>query len=126
MMITNLTRYQRIAPLYDLLDLPFERRRYSALRPLLFQNLSGKLLDAGIGTGQNCAYYPQDVEVAGIDTSPAMLERARRRCPTVAAEGAALSDGRYRTPLCNGNFRFGGCKFPVLRFARRSTSAGTE
>ena len=47
----NLARYERIAPFYDLLDLPFERRRYHALRPILFQNLQGRLLDAGIGTG---------------------------------------------------------------------------
>ena len=35
-MTTNLARYQRIAPFYDLLDFPFERRRYRALRPLMF------------------------------------------------------------------------------------------
>jgi ubiquinone/menaquinone biosynthesis C-methylase UbiE len=86
-MTTNLARYERIAPLYDLLDLPFERRRYSALRPLLFQNLGGRLLDAGIGTGRNCAYYPAGADVSGIDSSPAMLARARRRCPTVAEAG---------------------------------------
>lgn len=86
-MTSNLERYQRIAPFYDFLDLPFERRRYSALRPLLFEGLDGRLLDAGIGTGRNCAYYPPGTEVSGIDTSPAMLERARRRCPTVAGAG---------------------------------------
>ena len=32
-MLSNVERYQRIAPVYDLLDLPFERRRYQALRP---------------------------------------------------------------------------------------------
>jgi ubiquinone/menaquinone biosynthesis C-methylase UbiE len=83
----NLARYQRIAPFYDLLDLPFERRRYQALRPLMFENLGGQLLDAGIGTGRNCAFYPPDATVSGIDTSPAMLARAYRRCPTVAAGG---------------------------------------
>jgi len=86
-MMSNFDRYQRIAPLYDLLDLLFERRRYRALRPLMFQNLGGKLLDAGIGTGRNCAYYPPDAVVSGIDASPAMLARAHRRCPTVAAGG---------------------------------------
>jgi len=86
-MISNFDRYQRIAPLYDLLDLPFERRRYQALRPMMFQNLGGRLLDAGIGTGRNCAFYPPDAIVSGIDTSPAMLQRAHRRCPTVAAGG---------------------------------------
>ena len=47
-MMSNVDRYQRIAPFYDLLDLPFERKRYQALRPLMFQNLGGQLLDAGI------------------------------------------------------------------------------
>ncbi len=84
---SNLARYQRIAPLYDILDWPFERRRYRALRPLMFENLGGRLLDAGIGTGRNCAFYPPGAIVAGIDTSPAMLLRAHRRCPTVAAAG---------------------------------------
>ena len=86
-MTTNLARYERIAPLYDLLDLPFERNRYRALRPLLFRDLGGRLLDAGIGTGRNCPYYPPGAEVSGIDTSPAMLARARHRCSTLAETG---------------------------------------
>ena len=86
-MTANLARYERIAPFYDLLDLPFERRRYHALRPILFQNLKGRLLDAGIGTGRNCAFYPPETIVSGIDTSPAMLARARRRCPNLSAGG---------------------------------------
>jgi ubiquinone/menaquinone biosynthesis C-methylase UbiE len=84
---TNMERYQRIAPLYDLLDLPFERRRYRALRPLLFRGMEGRLLDAGIGTGRNCEFYPPASIVSGIDISPAMLARARERCPTLAAGG---------------------------------------
>lgn len=83
----TLDPYRRIAPLYDALDLPFERWRYRALRPMLFEGLGGRLLDAGIGTGRNCAFYPMGAEVSGIDTSRAMLARARRRCPTVAAAG---------------------------------------
>jgi ubiquinone/menaquinone biosynthesis C-methylase UbiE len=86
-MTQNLQKYQRIAPFYDLLDLPFERSRYSTLRPLLFRDMAGQLLDAGIGTGRNCAYYPPTAIVSGIDISPAMLERARVRCPTLAQGG---------------------------------------
>jgi ubiquinone/menaquinone biosynthesis C-methylase UbiE len=85
--MNHVARYQRIAPLYDLLDLPFERWRYRPLRPLLFRGLKGQLLDAGIGTGRNCAFYPAEATVSGIDTSPAMLERARPRCPNLAAGG---------------------------------------
>lgn len=84
-MTTNVERYQRIAPVYDLLDLPFETRRYRALRPLLFDGMAGHLLDAGIGTGRNCEFYPPAAVVSGIDTSTAMLARARERCPTLAA-----------------------------------------
>jgi ubiquinone/menaquinone biosynthesis C-methylase UbiE len=72
-------RYQRIAPLYDLLDLPFEYRRYRKLRPLLFAGMSGLILDAGVGTGRNLPFYPSGAKVTGIDLSAAMLARARQR-----------------------------------------------
>ena len=71
--------YDRIARLYDVLDLPFERSRYAPLRRVLFNGLSGAVLDAGVGTGRNIPYYPPGSTVVGIDISPAMLERARRR-----------------------------------------------
>jgi ubiquinone/menaquinone biosynthesis C-methylase UbiE len=83
----NLARYQRIAPFYDLLDWPFERLRYRALRPLLFRGMSGHLLDAGVGTGRNCEFYPPGAIVSGIDLSPAMLSLAHGRCRTVADGG---------------------------------------
>ena len=79
-MISNLDRYERIAPYHDLIDLPFEWRRYRALRPLLFRGLSGRLLEAGVGTGRNFPFYPMGVSsVVGIDLSPRMLARAERR-----------------------------------------------
>ncbi len=72
-------RYRRIAPFYDLLDFPFEFHRYRSLRPLLFEGLSGRLLDAGVGTGRNLPFYPAGSSVVGIDISLAMLARAERR-----------------------------------------------
>jgi hypothetical protein len=77
----NLARYERIAPFYDLFDLAFERHRYHALRPLLFQNLKGRLLDAGIGTGRNCAFYPPGTIVSGRSewAGPAQQAKAERR-----------------------------------------------
>ncbi len=72
-------RYDRVAPFYDLLDLPFEVGRYRALRPQLFRDLSGTLLDAGVGSGRNVPFYPDGSHVTGIDLSPAMLARARKR-----------------------------------------------
>ncbi len=84
-MASNLGRYQRIAPLYDLLDLPFEYGRYQRIRPQLFEGLAGRILDAGIGTGRNMKFYPTGARVTGIDFSPAMLARAERRARRSAA-----------------------------------------
>jgi len=78
-MVTLLQRYQRIARFYDLLDYPFEHGRYQTIRPLLFEGLSGRVLDAGVGTGRNIPFYPPGAEVVGIDQSPAMLARAEHR-----------------------------------------------
>ena len=85
-MLSTFERYQRIARVYDVLDLPFEYGRYRRIRRLLFQGLSGRLLDAGVGTGRNFPFYPPGSTVVGIDISPAMLARAERRRKSVAAE----------------------------------------
>lgn len=109
----NLRRYQRIAPVYDLLDLPFELRRYRALRPLLFEGLGGRLLDAGVGTGRNFPFYPMGARVVGIDLSLAMLARARRRLPeaTAAVELAQMDIASLAFPddsfdACVASFLF--------------------
>ena len=85
MALSNFDRYQRIAWAYDFLDLPFEYSRYRKIRPQLFRGLSGRILDAGVGTGRNFPFYPAGSEVVGIDLSPAMLAHAERRRPTAAA-----------------------------------------
>jgi ubiquinone/menaquinone biosynthesis C-methylase UbiE len=71
--------YNRIAWLYDILDLPFEYGRYRRLRRILFDGVQGTLLDAGVGTGRNFPFYPGNSKVVGIDLSPAMLELASHR-----------------------------------------------
>ena len=83
---STLNRYQRIAPVYDLLDFPFAYGRYRKIRPLLFAGLSGLILDAGVGTGRNFPFYPRESKIVGIDLSPAMLARATRRRPSAVAE----------------------------------------
>ena len=85
-MLSTFERYQRIAAVYDVLDLPFEYGRYRQIRRLLFHELAGRLLDAGVGTGRNFPFYPSGSAVVGIDVSPAMLARAERRRKSAAAE----------------------------------------
>lgn len=78
-------RYQRIARWYDLLDLPFEYGRYRHIRPLMFEGLSGRILEAGVGTGRNFPFYPPGAQITGIDISEAMLARAGTRLAQAAA-----------------------------------------
>lgn len=77
--------YHRLAWAYDLLQFPREVRRYRKIRPQLFRGLSGRILEAAVGTGRNFPFYPPGSQVVGIDLSPAMLARAQRRRATAAA-----------------------------------------
>jgi len=100
----NFARYQRIAPFYDVLDLPFEFGRYRKIRPQLFAGLSGLILDAGVGTGRNFPFYPPGARIVGIDLSPAMLARAARRLPLAAAEVELRQMDVTRIDLPDGHF----------------------
>lgn len=76
-------RYDRVAWRYDFLELPMERMFFSKLRGELLAGVSGRVLEVGIGTGKNLPYYPEEVELTGIDISPKMLERAERRAEAI-------------------------------------------
>jgi ubiquinone/menaquinone biosynthesis C-methylase UbiE len=97
-------RYRRIAPVYDLLELPFEYPRYKPLRRMLFAGLSGRILDAGVGTGRNFPFYPPDSKVTGIDTSPEMLARAERRGARLGARVELLERDVRATGFPDGSF----------------------
>jgi ubiquinone/menaquinone biosynthesis C-methylase UbiE len=71
-------RYSRVAPLYDLLDSPFEPI-YARGRRMIGESSQGLTLEVGAGTGKNFAYYPPAARVVALDLSWAMLSRARRR-----------------------------------------------
>jgi ubiquinone/menaquinone biosynthesis C-methylase UbiE len=97
-------KYQRIARLYDLLDLPFERGRYRPLRPHLFEGIGGRILDAGVGTGRNIPFYPPGSTVIGIDQSPAMLKRAARRLADVGGDVELREADVRETGLADDSF----------------------
>ena len=78
--------YDRVAPIYDLYSGPMELLGGSRRRRRLLGRATGDVLEAGIGTGLNLAHYPRGVRVTGIDVSPRMLARARRRAQEVDLE----------------------------------------
>lgn len=83
-------KYNRNARFYDLVELPMEKLLFSKWRKKYFSPLEGKILDVGIGTGNNIGYYGDHVEVIGIDFSKKMLERAKRKLTESGKNNIAL------------------------------------
>lgn len=71
--------YDRIAAIYDLYTAPMDAFGGRRARRRLFGRARGHVLELGIGTGLNLPSYPPGTDVTGIDISPRMLARARRR-----------------------------------------------
>jgi ubiquinone/menaquinone biosynthesis C-methylase UbiE len=73
-------RYDRLAFAYDTMEAPLERFRFAGWRQRLRNRITGPTaLEVGVGTGKNFSYYPSGVQVVGVDLSPRMLMRARRK-----------------------------------------------
>lgn len=73
-------RYNRIAPVYDLLEGFIERAAFGAWRRRLWEQVPrARILEVGVGTGKNMPYYPPRAGVTAVDLSERMLDRARRR-----------------------------------------------
>jgi ubiquinone/menaquinone biosynthesis C-methylase UbiE len=68
-------RYDRTSIFYDWMD----RMISPELRKKALSQASGKVLEVGVGTGNNFPYYPPGCEVTAIDFSPGMLARARKK-----------------------------------------------
>ncbi len=86
-------RYNRIAPIYDLVE-TLSEGRFRPWREKLLSSVQGQILEIGVGTGKNLPYYPRGANVTGIDLSDQMLARAQKRAgrlglPVALAEGDA-------------------------------------
>ena len=72
-------KYNRNALIYDAMD----RMIRDAWRAKVVSQAAGRVLEVGVGTGNNLPFYDPAVtrEMVGIDFSPGMLGRAqRKRC----------------------------------------------
>jgi ubiquinone/menaquinone biosynthesis C-methylase UbiE len=80
---TNITkrRYDRIARFYDLMETVMERLLFRTWRNLVWQAVisATEILEIGVGTGKNMAYYPKNSKITAIDLSDRMLALARKR-----------------------------------------------
>lgn len=79
-------RYNRISGIYDVMDKMIkEEWRFNFL-----SDVSGKVLEVGIGTGANLYYYPNKIQsLTGIDFSKGMLKHAKEK----------VSKGNFTFPI---------------------------
>jgi phosphatidylethanolamine/phosphatidyl-N-methylethanolamine N-methyltransferase len=72
-------RYDRIAPVFDLLEAPMEGLFFKPWRERLWEKVSGHhILEVGVGTGKNFDYYPKDARITAVDFSQKMLDQAEQ------------------------------------------------
>jgi len=85
--IQSKTRYNRIAPFYDLMESLLERFAYRRWRERLRSRIGeNRVLEVGVGTGKNLPHYPDGVRVTAVDLTDGMLERAPQRVPRASTE----------------------------------------
>lgn len=72
-------KYDRNAKYYDALEKGMEINIYSSWRKKYFSPLTGKILEVGIGTGNNIDYINNEARFTGIDFSERMLRKARKK-----------------------------------------------
>lgn len=96
-------RYNSLAPLYDAVDLA-EHVYKARLRPLLFENLHGRILDAGAGTGRSLPFYPAGAQIVAADLSPGMLRRAKDRSEALGRPIGLTAMDLLRTGFTDATF----------------------
>jgi phosphatidylethanolamine/phosphatidyl-N-methylethanolamine N-methyltransferase len=86
--------YDRWAPIYDLVfGAVFKKGRRAAI--IATNNIGGRVLEVGVGTGISLPHYPSDLRIFGTDISEGMLRKARARVDALGlknVEGLAVMD----------------------------------
>ena len=73
-------RWNRIAPLYDPMQILIEWFGFKKWRELLWGKVTGaRVFEVGAGTGNSFDYYPADADISATDFSEKMLKRAEAR-----------------------------------------------
>jgi len=72
-------KWDKIAPSFDLMAGDGAELRWKPFKERLFSHMDGRILFLALGTGLDIPTFPPGKNIAAIDISPKMLERARER-----------------------------------------------
>ena len=95
-------KYRATSWWYDVLDYPWERQ-YRRWRPSLLAEVSGVVLEAGVGTGRNLRHYPPGADVTALDLSPSMVRIAAKRAKKASCRVSVLCRDATRLPCLPSN-----------------------
>lgn len=101
--------WDKLAPRYDRTMRLAERWWFTGGREWVCSRATGDVLEVAVGTGLNLAHFPSDLRITGIDLSPQMLVRARRRATQLGlqvslreadAQALPFDDESFDTVVC--------------------------
>jgi ubiquinone/menaquinone biosynthesis C-methylase UbiE len=102
----------------------FERVLFGGGRQWVCSQAKGRVLELACGTARNLPFYPEDVQLTGIELSPEMLELGRKRAEDLGRQAdLRLADAQaldfegesFDTVTCTLGF----CTIPDTRAAAR-------
>jgi ubiquinone/menaquinone biosynthesis C-methylase UbiE len=124
--VTETDRVRRLqgkqAPKYDRQIQFCERILFEGGREWVCSQAGGRVLELACGTARNLPFYPDDVELVGIELSPEMLAIGQQRARTLGrsadlrlgdAQGLEFPDRSFDTVVCTLGF----CTIPDPRRA---------
>src|SRR5439155_20797263 len=88
--------YERTARSYDRSVQFFDRLLFAGGREWVCSRAKGRVLEIAMGTGRNIDDYSKEVDLTGLDVSPAMLGHARQRAgPLGLHVGFLVGDAQF-------------------------------
>ena len=88
----------------SILDIGMRQEQLGKYRREVVGAAGGRVLEVGVGSGLNLALYGEQVEtVIGLDPSPQLLAKARRRAPAAGVVVNLVEGSATAIPLADGS-----------------------
>ena len=96
--------WEKEAPTYDRRMDFFERVLFGDGREWVCSRAHGEVLEVAVGTGRNFPFYPEGVQLTGIDLSLVMLEIARKKADELGLDADLREGDAQELPFPDASF----------------------